>query len=203
MVDDMQTLKDDIAFMRGLAEESGHSMAREGAILAAVGVIFALTALQYWLLRMEVFTVPRSWQPFLWMDGVIAYLITLTFIHRRFPKRPGVGPRAMEAAWAGVGIGITVAAIALVVSGWRLQMPMLASGAFPIVLFTLYGTAWGVAFAVKRRAWFALVAIGCSATAVMCGFLIGTNEEWLVLSLGLFALVAVPGFVILRQARGN
>ncbi len=199
MGDDMQVLKDDIAFMRALTEESGHSMAREGAILAAVGIIFGLTALQYWLLRMEVFTVPRSWQPFLWLDGVIAYLITLTIIHRRFPKRPGVGPRAMEAAWAGVGIGITVAAIALGVSGWRLQMPMLASGAFPIVLFTLYGTAWGVAFAVKRRTWFALVAIGCSAAAIACGFLIGTHEEWLLLSLGLFALVAVPGFVILRR----
>jgi hypothetical protein len=203
MVNDMQTLKADIAFMRALTEENGHSMAREGAILAAVGVIFALTALQYWLLRMEVFAVPRAWLPFLWVDGVIVYLITLTLIHRRFPKRPGVGPRAMEAAWAGVGIGITVAAIALAVSGWRLQMPGLASGAFPIVLFTLYGTAWGVAFAVRRRTWFALVAIGCSVTAVMCGFLIGTHEEWLVLSLGLFALVAVPGFVILRQARGS
>ena len=199
MGDDMQVLKDDIAFMRALTEENGDSMAREGAILAAVGIIFGLTALQYWLLRMEVFTVPRSWQPFLWMDGVIAYLITLTLIHRRFPKRPGVGPRAMEAAWAGVGIGVTVAAIALGVSGWRLQMPMLASGAFPIVLFTLYGTAWGVAFAVKRRTWFALVAIGCSVTAIACGFLIGTHEEWLLLSLGLFALVAVPGFVILRR----
>jgi hypothetical protein len=185
--------------MRALTEESGHSRAREGAILAAVGIIFGLTALQYWLLRMEVFAVPRSWQPFLWMDGVIAYLVTLFIIHRRFPKRPGVGPRAMEAAWAGVGIGITVAAISLAVSGWRLQMPMLASGTFPIVLFTLYGTAWGVAFAVKRRTWFALVAIGCSATAVACGFLIGTHEEWLLLSLGLFALVAVPGFVILRR----
>jgi hypothetical protein len=202
MVNDLQALKDDIAFMRALTEDSGHSMAREGAILAAVGIIFGLTALQYWLLRMEVFTVPRSWQPFLWMDGVIVYLITLSLIHHRFPKRPGVGPRAMEAAWAGVGIGITVAAIALLASGWRLQMPMLASGAFPIVLFTLYGTAWGVAFAVRRRTWFALVAIGCSATAVACGFLIGTREEWLVLTLGLFALVAVPGFVILRQARG-
>jgi hypothetical protein len=199
MVNDMQTLKDDIAFMRALTEDSGHSMAREGAILAAVGIIFGLTALQYWLLRMQVFAVPPSWQPWLWMDGVIAYLITLTFVHRRFPKRPGVGPRAMEAAWAGVGIGITVAAIGLAISGWRLQMPALASGTFPIVLFTLYGTAWGVAFAVKRRTWFALVAIGCSATAIACGFLIGTHEEWLVLSLGLFALVALPGFVILRR----
>jgi hypothetical protein len=202
MINDMQMLKDDIAFMRALTEESSHSMAREGAILAAVGIIFGLTALQYWLLRMGVFTVPRVWQPWLWLDGVAAYLVTLTFILRRFPKRPGVGPRAMEAAWAGVGIGITVACIGLAASSWRLQLPELTSGTFPIVLFTLYGTAWGVAFAVKRRLWFALVAIGCSASAVACGFLIGTNEQWLLLSLGLFTLVAVPGFVILQQARG-
>jgi hypothetical protein len=34
-----------------------------------------------------------------------------------------------------------------------------------------------------------------------CGFFIGQPEEWLVLSLGLLALVAAPGFVVVHQAR--
>jgi hypothetical protein len=52
-----------------------------------------------------------------------------------------------------------------------------------------------------RRTEFGYIAGGCFAAALTCGFFMGRAEEWLVLSLGLFLLVAAPGAVILRQAR--
>jgi hypothetical protein len=199
--DEIQTLKDDIAFVRALAEESGSAMARDGAVLAAAGMIFGLTALQYWLIFAGILDVPPGWDGWLWLDGTIVFLVAMTLIQRRIPSRPSAASRAMRAAWAGVGAGITISGIALGIGAWRLGLPVLTTGGFPIVLFALYGAAWGVVFAVKRRTWFALVATGSFAAAIGCGALMGTPEEWLLLALGLFVLVGVPGAAIVRQAR--
>jgi len=51
------------------------------------------------------------------------------------------------------------------------------------------------------RRWYGVTIAG--AAAVACGLLMGTPAEWLVLAVGLFALVGAPGVVIVRQARGD
>jgi hypothetical protein len=109
----------------------------------------------------------------------------------------------VSATWSGVGTGITVAGLALGLGAWRLQQPSLVLWTFPLVLFTLYGAAWGVAFAVTRRTWFALVAGGCFVATLACGAFMGRPEEWMVLSLGLFVLVAAPGYAMVRGARSE
>ncbi len=109
--------------------------------------------------------------------------------------------RDTKAAWAGVGAGIVIGGAALGLGAWRLGLPVMATGAFPILLFALYGAAWGVAFAVKRSSWMALIAAGCFAAVVACRLLIGTPAQWLVLALGLFMFVGVPGAMIVLQAR--
>jgi hypothetical protein len=202
MNDDVQTFKDDIAFMRALTEDSGPAMARDGMVLAAAGTIFGLTTLLYWLMFAGVLDIPgaRDW---LWVVASALFVAMMAMISRREPLRRAAASRATRAAWVGVGSGIVVAGAALGLSAWRLDLPVLGVGVFPLVLFTLYGAAWGVAFAVVRRRWLALVAVGCFAAVVACGWLMGTPEEWLLLSVGLFVLVAMPGVVMVRQSRGD
>ena len=72
---------------------------------------------------------------------------------------------------------------------------------FPVILFTLYGAAWGVAWVVKRRQWLFNVAVGCFFAAGAEGLLVSSPYQWLVLAAGLLLLVALPGAVILRQSR--
>ena len=93
--------------------------------------------------------------------------------------------------------------LSLVFGGLRLHQPNLVLQVFPILLFTLYGAGWGVAYAVKRKAWFAWIVLGCFLAALGSGALMGSPDQWLVLALGLFAFVAAPGAVIVRQARGG
>ena len=45
--DQMQNVKDDIAFMRALAAEGQRTPLLGGAIMAAAGVIFAIASLAY------------------------------------------------------------------------------------------------------------------------------------------------------------
>lgn len=201
MSEDLQALKADIGFLRELADDGGNAFARTGAVLVVVGVVFGLVNLQYWLVYAELLHVPGAWVPWLWLEGVLVLLVALPLIGRRFPMRPSAASRAMLAAWGGVGIGATAAGVALGIGAHRLGFPALVPAVFPVVLFTLYGAAWWVAFAVKRRAWFGFVAAACFIAAVGCGGLMGRAEEWLLVAIGLFVLGALPGLAIVREAR--
>ena len=66
-----------------------------------------------------------------------------------------------------------------------------------------FGAGWAVAYSVKRKAWFAWVTAVCFLAAIACGALMGSPDEWLVLALGLFGLVALPGYAVVRQGRGG
>jgi hypothetical protein len=164
-------------------------------------VIFGLVNLHYWLIFAGYLHVSADWRKWAWLIGVVALIPVMLVLRNRFPQPTGAAARAMMAAWGSVGIAITVAGIALGLGAWRLQLPLFVVWTFPVVLFTLYGTAWSVAFSVKRRPWYALVAAGCFLATILCGALMGTPSGWLVLGLGLFLLVAAPGAVIAHQAR--
>jgi hypothetical protein len=163
--------------------------------------MIGFVSLFYWLVSAEMLSVPPVMEPWAWLVGVLVLSPVMLLLRKRFPKPSGAASRAVLAAWTGVATGIAVAALAFGLGAWRLGLPAFVVWAFPVVLFILYGTAWSVAYSVMRRTWFARIAGGCFAGALACGFFMGRPEEWLVLSLGLFLLVAAPGFVILRQAR--
>jgi hypothetical protein len=201
MGEELQQLRDDIAFVRAVAEEGNKSLAHDGAVLAAAGAVFSLTSFQYWLIFTGILVVPRGWARWLWLDGTVVFFVAMAFIRARMPRQLGAVSRVTQAAWTGVGTGITVGGAALGLGAWRLGLPLVVTGAFPILLFTLYGAAWGIAFAVRRRTALALVAIGCFVVAVACGILMGEPQEWLALALGLLLLVAGPGTAIVLQSR--
>ncbi|HEX5419076.1 MAG TPA: hypothetical protein VFY39_03685 [Gammaproteobacteria bacterium] len=196
--DDRQT-NDDVAFLRALAEGGISGAVRGGAILLAVGLIFGLVAAQYWAIdsgRLHVSPAARTW---LWLDGLVPFLICLAVISRKFPGRsPGIASRSLAAAWSGMGAAFIAADAALIAASRTLGVPLLVKWMFPLVLFTLMGAAWGVAFAVRRRLVFGVVAGGCFVAAILCGAVMSRPQEWLVLSGGLILLVVAPGAMILR-----
>ena len=201
MTDPTQSLKDDIAFLRELTQETSAPFAREAAVMIAVGLIFGVVDLLYWLVFAHLLSVPVSVSFWFWVIGLLLFITCVSLANRNRPAPRGVAARTIAAAWGGIGVSLTAAGIGLILGGWRLSQPDLVLWVFPIMLFTLYGAAWSVAFAAKRRAGFGFVAAGCFAVAVAEGALMSSPGQWLVMSIGLFVLVAVPGVVILRQSR--
>jgi hypothetical protein len=199
---DEQTLKDDVAFLRGLARGGANATVKEGAILAAIGITFGLVAAQQWAIDSGLLALAPWTRAWLWLDGLAVFLIVMALISSKLRGLPpGAASRALSATWAGVGTALIFADLGLVAASRRLGLPLLAPWVFPLLLFTLIGAAWGVAFAVRRRNAFALLAGGSFAVSVLCGVLMGRPEEWLALSAGLLLLVGVPGIVIARSAR--
>jgi hypothetical protein len=198
MRDDEQSLSDDVAFLRALAEGGTSGAAREGAILVAVGLIFGLVAVQYWAIDSAYFAVSPAVNTWLWLDGLIPFLVCMAVILAKFrAQAPGAASRALVATWQGVGTAFIVADVALYAASKELGIPLLVKWVFPLVVFALIGGAWSVAFAVRRRSAFGLLAGGNFAAAILSGIVIGRPQEWLVLAGGLIFLVALPGGVML------
>ena len=200
MTDPTQSLKDDIAFLRELTHDSGQGMAREGATMLTVGAVFSVVTFIYWLMYAGLLGPAWRIGYVLWAAGVAAMVVISLVLKQRLPGASGATARAIGAAWGGTGISMLAACGGMLIGAFRIGNPNLVLWIFPIVLFTLYGAGWGVAYAARRRGWFAWIALGCFLTAGVEGVLLATPHQWLVLSLGLLAWVAVPGAVILRPA---
>jgi hypothetical protein len=198
---DTQSLKDDLAFLRDLTQDGGKGLARDGFALAMVGLVFGLVTLVYWLVFWGPLANVRPLAFWLWIVAIVATIATSAIVRRRLPPPAGAAARALSVAWSGVGVSLLAGGLGLLAAGWRLHDATFVLATFPILLFSLYGGAWGVAYAVKRLSWFAWVSAGCFAAAIAEVLLYQSPHQWLVLSAGLFLLVGLPGLVILKQAR--
>jgi hypothetical protein len=198
---DTQGLKDDLAFLRDLTQDSGRGLARDGFALATVGLVFGVVTLIYWLIYWGPLASARIVGWGLWIAGVAVMIGALLIAKPRLPPATGAASRALSNAWNGVGVANTAGGLGLLAAGWRLHDATFVLATFPILLFSLYGAAWSVAYAVKRMSWFAWVSTGCFAAAIAEGLLYKSPHQWLVLSIGLFLLVGLPGLAILKKAR--
>ena len=201
MAEDLQSVKNDVAFLRSLASEEGNSLSRQGATLLTVGAIFSCVDVFYWADSARYLRISGLLEHVPWIAGSLLFLICLIFINAKIPRSTGAAARAISAASAGVGFGISAAVPALVVGAMALRQPLLVTSIFPVVLLTLNGAVWMVAYAVKRHAWFVTTAIGCLVATIVCGFVMGRPEEWLVLAAAMILLVAAPGAVLLYQRK--
>jgi hypothetical protein len=199
----------DLAFLRSLAEDGAPALRTAGAVIALAGIVFGLNALRFWAIDMGFIAWPEALTPFLAWDALLAQLalspvvVWLTSRGRALKRGGSAGGRAVSAALSAVGGALTAAMLALAAAAIRLQDPTLALSVFPIVLFALNGAAWWVAFAVYRRTWTLAVALGSFLTTLGLGWFAETPTQWLILGLGLFAWLAVPGIALTRQAGGS
>jgi len=201
MSDDIDRIRDDISFVRGLVEDDG-SVLRASAIgLLVAGSIFGLAALRSFALSGGWLQWPEALRPLLPFDAPVVFflvLLPILALSRGGAQAPRVAisstSRTVWASWAAVGTGYAAAALSLSIAGVH------AEGA---VLFAFWGSGWFIAAAAYRRAWQALVSLGCYLVAVASGALAGKAEEQLLLGLALWTLVALPGLIILRQARSS
>jgi len=196
MTEDMQTLRDDIAYMRELAQGGHEGAAGGGAIMIAAGGLYGVAAVVQWaaLEHLVSFLVSNI----VWAVAMIGFFAVLFTTKRR--QGPVEGGRTMARAWAGIGWGLFVLFMAIGVATWKTQSPLLLSFS-PSIVMALYGVAWSTAASMTGKRWLWATALGSFAAALISAYLIGQTVQWLVYAAGLFLLAMVPGFVFLNQAR--
>jgi hypothetical protein len=197
---DQNTVHDDIAFMRALAEEGRQSPLLGGQILVASGLSFGSASLAVWA-NTNFTLVAASWSfPAIWAASLVVFLGYLFFSRTTRGPRPGAS-RAIGVAWSGSGLSIFFVGLSLAVMAVRGKDAYVENAFLPFIL-AIYGSVWFVAASLGRARWLFAVAAGSFAFALVTAWFASEGATiFLVYALGLYALVAAPGFVMMLQAR--
>jgi hypothetical protein len=197
----IETLKDDIAFMKALAQEGSTVPLLFGGNMVAAGLIFGAASVGHWLIATGVLALPGWGYLANWLGAGVLFGVVCRLLVRRASSRPGFDAgvnRATGSAWSGVGFAIFAMWMGVMAYGYRTQNWEVMN-IFPVIIFGVYGAAWLVAGDMTGKGWIKLVALGSFAGAVLMGFLSGTTQQMLGYAGCLFLLAVVPGLVLMRQ----
>ena len=199
--DQVQSVHDDIAYMKALAQEGRQAPLLGGSILITAGLVFGLASIIHYAIDSGLIALPPVSYAFLWgAAGLIFFAVLMTQI-RRTDRKPGAqsaANRAAGAGWMGVGLGVFVMALSMNVISWKAQsdIPFMI---FPSLIFALYGAGWAVSATMSDQKWQWKLAIACWIAAPLIAFLIGSPLMWLAYAAGLFAFALLPGVLLVRQ----
>ncbi|MDB5475892.1 MAG: hypothetical protein JWP49_1403 [Phenylobacterium sp.] len=198
MTDNQQALREDIAFMRSLAEAGRQSPMMGGSILMSAGLIYAACAFITWFAA--TYPVSPLFMPILWFGGTGLFFVVL------FALRGRLGPksdsnRAAGLVWSGAGWAIFTIVLSLMLMGYRANGWWIMGAICPIVLAT-YGAAWMVGGILTKAGWMRAVGFGAFAMALVCAwYALEIRTLFLIYGASLLGLVALPGYLVMRQAR--
>lgn len=204
MASDVQTARDDLAFMRGLVGGTGPTQAIIGECFFWAGLIFGSQCFLHWLQVLNVApsegpaALAIAWIPTILFCGILTVIIW----KNRKTKVTGVAARALGAVFQGAGLANLVMAFVFAYGASKAE----SFGLWlyhPIVVCMFQGVAWFVAWVILRRTWLGFAAAGWFVTTVALGVAVyaSIGAYLLILSIALIVLMAIPGWVIWRGAK--
>ena len=200
MTDKIQSLRDDLDYMKALAREGRQAPILGGALLAVAGVDFAAASLVQYAAIKGLIGVTPDMASLSWLAAMAVFVVVLVITKRRSAGRPGaaaVTNRAVQAVWMGSGWAIFAVFLAIIAMSLKTHSAEPTVFIAPFIL-AVYGISWTVAAVMSRKAWIWAVALGCYGGTVVMGLLAGTAEQMLVYAVALLLLAAAPGLVLMR-----
>jgi len=196
---DQNAIRDDIAFLRSLAEEGRVGSTAGGSVLVAAGVIYAACSLASW----AAIAYHLNWDgyfPILWFGGTGFFLAVMTLIKRRLPRSSG-GARSAAVTWWASGWAILTIVISLMIMGARTNAWWIMA-AVPSMILAMYGACWFVAAVLARTPWLHAVAFAAFGAALLnAWYVTDPATSYLIYAADLLALLSLPGFILMRRSR--
>ncbi len=194
----------DIAWLRNLAAEGASGPMRGGSILMAAGLIYGVTSLAHWSVASGLADLGPQAFSFIWLGATVLFLGVLTLIIARKSGSGGVRTaldRATRAVWSAVGWGIFALFASIALMGMRLgEDSLVLMGLVPSIIMVFYGMGWAVSAAMTRTKPLGWLAVASFVAAPLLALLTGQPALYLAYGLALFALMALPGFLLTRAA---
>jgi hypothetical protein len=203
--DEIQTIRDDLAFMKGLAMDTGRLPGVVGAHFALAGLIYGPPIILGWAALQGLVDLPTGWVSGAGLWCTIIYVPVMLLLIWKGPRRPAAGSatgRAMAAAWAGMGLTTITIITVVFTAGAKLHEPQMWQ-VWCSICFALWGAGWFAVQMLRPRQGWIWVALGSYAQAVANGFLIQTPYLLLALGVGILLWLGGPGLVILIKSRGR
>jgi hypothetical protein len=196
---DQNAIRDDIAFMRALAEEGRSGPLLGGAIMMTGGGLFGTASLFIWIALSNGIS-PDSWVQFVWPISGVVFFAAFFVLLRRTPMPKSGAARGVGIAWSAAGWTMFILIASLIVMAVRLDDNRIMGAICPAIL-ALYGCSWFIAASASGRRWLYAVTFGAFAMALVTAWFAMQVVDYLIYAISLFALVAAPGLVLMRQAR--
>lgn len=201
MTDQMQTMRDDLAYMRAMAAEGGRGSPKGGLIIAAGGFLYGAASIAAWasLTGRLPYGTAGVWAP--WAIATVAFYAAL-FVLVRGIKRDGLesgAGRLVGAAWMGLGWSMFTIIVSAVGASYVTQSPLVWA-VIPSVFLAIYGAGWTVAATAARKGWMGVVAVSSFLSAIGLGLIAQNPMSWLAYGVALMLLGGAPGLVLARRA---
>jgi hypothetical protein len=198
---DENSLREDISYLRQMAESGRKGPIMGGIFLAGAGAVFggacfvdaarqhgllpqSLTSLQIWLGAAAVFAV-------FW----VAMFLRLM----KHGKPVAAAPNAVFGTiWSASGIGVMVCFLTTLLIARELHSDVVLAGYVPVI-FAFYGTAWFASAALARKAWMHVAGAGSFAYAFAVALLIDSPWITLAMGAGLLLLLTLPGLKLVAD----
>jgi hypothetical protein len=198
-----ETVREDLAFMRALVAPDERWQRGFGETYAACGACYGVQMIMHGLQGFGV--IPGEGLPALLVvtGPTVVFIALLTWISVRTgrPIGGGLTSRAVGSVFGAIGLANLVLMALIGSIAWR-EHNLKIWLVYPCVVLVMQGAAWLVAYMLRRKPWFGLVAAGWFAVGLGMGFAI-ENPGWFILitGAGFIAFMLAPGVVIMRQAR--
>lgn len=204
MASDLQSARDDLAYMRGLVSGTGPMQATIGECFFWAGLLYGGQCFLHWLQAAGVLSSEGSVALAIgWLPTVLFCVVLTVIIWKdRKTKVTGVASRALGAVFQGAGLANLVMAFVFGYGSVTAESPGLWLY-HPIVVCMFQGVAWYVAWTILRRAWVGFAAAGWFMTTVALGVAVfgDMGTYLLILAVALVVLMAIPGWVIWQGAK--
>ena len=201
MVHDVQAIREDLAFMRALAQEGRRAPLVNGQSLLVGGAVYGLAGTLAWLVAIRILALPRWWEGAVWPLATVGYVSYVKFWcaarRDRMPGATAITNRAVGAAWRGIGYALLSLLLASWLIAYELKSTMVFA-VFPSVVLAIYGAAWVVASAMSEVKWLPAVAVACFLSSVAIGLTADSPAIYLVTAVAVFATMSIPGWLLMR-----
>ena len=177
--------QDDLAFMRSIVEGGGRPTLTLAICYLAGGLLYGLQCLFHVGQVTGLIRWPELANLIFVVMITVSFLAVLTWaiLKDRREGPPNRGPlatRSLNAAFSATGMANSAV----------------------IIVFALQAAAWFMAWTLKKKGWMLATALGGWVTAVALGVLVREPMWYLgVCTVALFALFALPGWIMFRDAR--
>ena len=201
-MNDETNLRDDISFLRQMAESGRQGPILGGIFLAAAGVVFGCASILSWASHAHLLPFPLVGDGPLWLIAGVVFVglwLAIFFgIVRKSTTKPAANNAAFAAVWQGLALGVMTAFATTVFIAHQQKVDVVLSAYVPVI-YAFYGTAWFSCAALAKRRWMYLAAFGCFVFAFVIAALTESNLQSLAMGIGLLLLLTLPGLRLMAD----
>lgn len=197
--------QDDLAFMRSIVEGGGRPSMTLAICYLAGGLLYGLQCLFHVGQVIGLIRWPGLANLAFVVGITVAFLSILTWAILKDRKdgaaRGPLATRSLNAAFSATGMANTAVIIVFGVGAIR-DNDFAIWLYYAAIVFALQAAAWYMAWTLKKKPWMLATALGGWVVAVALGVLVRQPMWYLgVCTVALFALFALPGWILFRDAR--